>query len=466
MPRLGKHLGLWSALGSVALLVGCQTANVGGLPTSQPSLQRATGLKFPGYRVQDVVTTGGAVNYMVTGASAAAIAQAGGQVPSTLDGMGIAFATSSDPGFASKVKAAGASAVAAVHRRSMEQGIKGHRWFLEPDKPNYDGPGHQPYSGYQWGLKTTNVEGAWQRGAQGQGVKVAVLDTGADDHNENLRPNLDWDEAKSFIASESTATDLNGHGSHVAGLIAAAANDTGTIGVAPDATILPVKVLDDTGYGDDAGILAGMQYAADHHAKVINMSLEGFATGPDEIALYQLAIDYCNGKGAIVVTATGNDGMDPNQNGVFLLPQQCKGVIAVSGVGPLNQQNFDTFSNFSNFGNFVSLAAPAGNVGFDANFNPILYTKLDFVLSTWSTKAVQWSQGGLTFGPAKHMFLAGTSMAAPHVAGALALEYSLHPTWTPDQAKSHLLKSADHVAGPGWNAQYGSGRLNCGNAVL
>src|SRR6476469_4180357 len=161
---------------------------------------------------------------------------------------------------------------------------------------------NDPLLGRQWGLDQIKAAGAWSRGALGAGATIAVVDTGVDlnhpDLQSKLLPGVD-------MVSDETCTpgaqDLNGHGTHVAGIAAAATNNgIGVAGVAPSANILPVRVLDSTGRGSGPDIVNGLKWAADHGAQVINLSIgEGIDVGgitgvssPVDIASIGEGVDY------------------------------------------------------------------------------------------------------------------------------------------------------------------------------
>ncbi|MEY4655858.1 MAG: hypothetical protein RL073_85, partial [Actinomycetota bacterium] len=159
---------------------------------------------------------------------------------------------------------------------------------------------NDPLLAQQWGIFATGTDRVWAV-TTGKGVTVAVVDSGSGPHPdlaENLLPGRSF--FGSVEAQDGSDIDTSGHGSHVAGIIAAAANNgIGGSGVAPNAKILPIKVLDQAGQGDARDVAAGVRYAADNGAKIINLSLGGATESP---SLTQ-AIQYANDKGALVVAA-------------------------------------------------------------------------------------------------------------------------------------------------------------------
>lgn len=453
---------------AVSLAAGCQVASPGAIETSPqtsavPSVARyaiaATGEQ------RYVITFNGEeipANFEAT------VEAAGGTLIKALDGMGVALASSDKSTFASDLaKVRGIESVNVSTRQGLVQ--KAYAAGFDPgvEEPDPTGASGEPLSGYQWGLSSIKAPETWAKGYTGKGVRVAVLDTGVDDQNPDLAPNLDTQRSISFVPDEPTFVDFNGHGSHVAGIIAAAQNSYGVTGVAPKASIIAVKVMSAAGWGDDFGILQGIKYAADQGAQVINMSLTSFGEDRPTIKAYRHAVRYAKKQGAVIVAAVGNGSMSGKDIDPALLPAELDGVIGVSAVGPQNQQDFDGFALYSNYGkSLVDIAAPGGGIGFDpATFTPVIHTKRDLVLSTWSTQAISYTEQGFDFHAAPHMFMAGTSMATPHVAGAVALMLQAHPRLSPAEARRAILQSADDLGKPGRDKYYGAGRVNALNAV-
>lgn len=245
-----------------------------------------------------------------------------------------------------------------------------------------------------WGVLKVNAPAVWNKRdgkTQGQGVRVAVIDTGVDCSHPDL--NCDLSEGYNALDPEATPFDDNEHGTHVAGTIAGRWDGKGVVGVAPLARIIPVKALDKTGGGDVSGIINGIVWAAQHNVDVINMSLGD----PTPSRALQRAVAYALSKGVTIVAAAGNSGP---ADGTVSYPGAYDGVIAVSASGP-----DDSIAKFSSRGPQVSFIAP----GVD-------------VLST--------VPGG---GYKKH---SGTSMAAPHVAGLAALAISYGGAGSPSEVAS------------------------------
>ena len=274
-----------------------------------------------------------------------------------------------------------------------------------------------------------HAEKAWDV-TRGDGVKVAILDTGVNLNHPDLAGKIVGQ--KSFVSN--TVEDGNGHGTHVAGILAADTNNgIGIAGTCPDCHLLIGKVLNDLGSGTTSNATAGIIWAADNGAKVINLSLG--TTDEQTASLYEQAVSYAIRKGAVVVAAAGNDG-----NTQFNYPAAVPGVISVAGT-----DNNDKKASWSNFGSWVELAAPGKNI-----------------LSTGPTHAFELEPSGYdTTSP--YMYMSGTSMATPFVAGVAALVATTPFGTTPQAITNRLLATADKISGTGSFWRYG--RVNAALAV-
>jgi serine protease len=292
----------------------------------------------------------------------------------------------------------------------------------------------------QWNLKLINMEKAWDV-TKGKGVVVAVLDTGIawEDYDDFVRvPDLGdakfvkgWD----FVNDDDHANDDHGHGTHVAGTIAQSTNNKeGVAGVAFEATLMPVKVLDHFGSGNSADIADAIRWAADHGAKVINMSLGG--GGRSQVM--ENAVQYARKKGVVVVCAAGNGG-----RGIVEFPAAYPGSVAVGAVGPTGER-----APYSSWGKELDIAAPGGDKsrGEEAG---VLQNTID----------------PQDVGRAVYASYQGTSMATPHVAGVAALLFAAGAK-DPDMVEKALFMSAKPPAGAhGWTEQYGYGILDAKGAL-
>jgi subtilisin family serine protease len=282
-------------------------------------------------------------------------------------------------------------------------------------------------------LNTIRMREAWDLGHGSATVIVAVVDTGVTPvadlfgrvlpgHNFVLDDG-DTSPDDQVVGDEDDARDNSviGHGTLVAGIVAATTdNGLGIAGVAGEARVLPVKVLNAHGAGTDYQIAAGIVWAVDHGASIVNLSLRAFAPGT---ALCD-TVTYAISKGTLVIAAAGNDG-----EGVPMYPAACPGVVAVSAT----DTNGD-FASFSNYGPWVSIAAPGIQITSTRNDNRI---------------------GAES----------GTSLASPIVAGVAALVKAQHPDWTPAQITTRLEESASDRGPVGIDPYYGHGLLDAYRAL-
>ncbi|HMP42360.1 MAG TPA: S8 family serine peptidase, partial [Roseiflexaceae bacterium] len=276
----------------------------------------------------------------------------------------------------------------------------------------------------QWALPAIAAFDAWEI-TTGAAIPIAVLDTGVSpthlDLKEKLLPGYD------FFNRDDDPRDDDGHGTFTAGLAAAAGdNGIGIAGVCWGCTIIPVKVLDRRGRGDDATIAAGIRWAADQGARVISMSLGG----PEDTRVIREAVDYAVARGAVIVAASGNSRAEGN---LPSYPAAYPNVLAVAAVGPADQP-----ATFSTSGGFIDLAAPG----------------VAIFSTLWSR-----TQGDL-YGAAN-----GTSAASPQVAGAAGLVLTQRPDLSPDQLADVIRMGADDIGATGRDDETGFGRLNIRRAL-
>lgn len=284
---------------------------------------------------------------------------------------------------------------------------------------------NDPYYEKQWGSNQVKAPVAWDRPVDCSNMTVAVLDTGIDYRHPELagRVMVGWN----FADNNNDVLDRFGHGTHVAGIIGAAGNNgIGVAGVAWNVKLMAVKVLSDSGQGTTAAVVAGIRYAADYGAKIINMSLGSPDTTIDPALA--AAINYANSKGVMVIAAAGNN------HGEVGSPANDPGAIAVSSTSKFLFWEYKSW--FSNHGAKIELAAPGGSI--------------------WSTVPLDPNKTGAT-GYAK---LSGTSMAAPMVAGEAAMIWARHPSWGALQVHQALRTAVDHKGSEGRNSSYGFGRIN------
>ncbi|WP_457948825.1 S8 family serine peptidase [Pseudarthrobacter sp. alpha12b] len=274
---------------------------------------------------------------------------------------------------------------------------------------------------------------AWNT-TTGGGIKVAVLDSGVASDNPDIAPKV---VARANFSSSATkagdpvAEDYYGHGTHVAGNVAATVNNTiGVAGVCPGCTILAGKVLNDSGVGSSSSLASGIDWAVSSGAKVINMSL-----GVRASRTLETAVNNAWNKGVVLVAAAGNGG---NQTKIY--PGAYTQVIAVGAT-----DNNDAKASFSTYGaSWVDIAAPGVNVYSTFPNHP-------FVLATQNNRSQGYDVGN------------GSSMSSAIVAGAAALAWSSHPGATNTSIRADVETTADNVAGTGTYWAYG--RVNASSAV-
>jgi subtilisin family serine protease len=281
--------------------------------------------------------------------------------------------------------------------------------------------------GNNWGNDLVGAPEVWSRGYTGQGVVVAVVDTGVDYTHSDLDANIwvntreisgngidddgngyiddirGWD----FVGNDNDPRDGNSHGTHVAGTIAAENNGTGATGVAYNARIMPVRVLDNDGSGSYLGVANGIRYAANNGARVINLSLGGGYSSD----IYS-AIQYATGRGAIVVMAAGNDGsLQPGYPAYHATEYG----LAIGAVD--SSSNIASFSNRAGTDNAMRYVVAPG-------------------VSIYSTVP---NNGYATY--------SGTSMATPHAAGVIALMLSANSSLTTAQVRDIVTSRTTYLAG-------------------
>lgn len=320
---------------------------------------------------------------------------------------------------------------AGVHPLDAVEELRAQGYEAEPDLLRTT-LAKDPLLDLQWHLSLINTEEAWEE-STGSGVTVAVLDTGVA-VGGNDTPNVvsGWD----FVDDDGWAGDANGHGTHVAGTIAQATNNgVGGAGVAPDATILAVRVLDAQGRGWTSDIIAGVELAVDEGADIINLSLGSYTHSQNENRAMKLAKQ----AGVLLVGAAGNDGLYG-----LVYPARYNHVMAVGAVDARG-----LWVSYSNYHWKVEICAPGGDTTKDRDADGYV----DGVLQ--QTK-VDGEYG--------HFFFQGTSMATPHVAGVAALVMSMGVnSW---DTRTLLKSTATDTGKTGKDVLYGWGLVDAEAAVL
>jgi subtilisin family serine protease len=360
------------------------------------------------------------------------------------------------------------------------------------------------YFGAQWSLDAIDASEAWATGQRGAGVRVAVLDTGVDPTHPDLAANLNLALARSFVPGQTwdVSTDVVqdvDHGTHVAGIIAAADNGFGIIGVAPEAEIVPLQVLPrPSGHGPPDAVIAGIVYAADIGADVINLSVDyrynrhggindlGTEDPSDDVSYtardaallmkaFSRATNYAHARGCTIIASGGNDAIDEDDDREeFVLPRDAPHVLGVAATGPLGwaldfATNLDVPAFYTNYGrSVIDLSAPGGNLDFDLLDSGALCTVGSGAVS--ATLPCWFFDGVLSTAPVKGGFLyefrRGTSMATAHVSGVAALIIGRYGgAMHPGHVAARLRSSADDLGKRGKDDFYGRGRVNAYRAV-
>ncbi|MCC9135058.1 S8 family serine peptidase [Pontibacter silvestris] len=425
-----------------------------------------------------------------------------GELTSSMDKVGIATVTSTDPEFATKAgKIKGVSSVI----RDVEV-----QWYNPADEKVVEIEaiyGNPPYSGdndryfdLQWGHDAVNAPEAWNAGARGKGVRVAVLDSGFDLDHLDLAPNIDLAASANFVPDEVLEyrlSDVGSHGTHTAGTIAAADNGIGIIGVAPEAQLILVKVLRDSGSGSFSWMMQGILHAVEQGADVINMSLGAALPRngkylddngtPDDtsddfivndtkatqelINAISKVTTYATQQGVTIIASAGNDANNGNKDKSLVhIPAGAPNVISISATAPqgwaLNPltANLDYLASYSNYGTSdIDFAAPGGDYSYPGNeivtiggVTQYAYV-FDYVFSSGSNLDPTRSS---------YYWSVGTSMAAPHATGVAALIIGQNGgQMAPARVEAAMRASADDLGKSGRDPYYGHGRLNALKAV-
>jgi hypothetical protein len=305
----------------------------------------------------------------------------------------------------------------------------------EPNDPGY---------GDQWALPHIGAPCAWSVTTGRPEVSVAVIDSGVDLTHPDLVDRLRTDGAD-FVDGDEEPFDENGHGTNVAGIVAATLdNAEGIVGLAPNISILPVRVMNRKGFGSDRAIAAGVRFAADRGAQVINLSLGATLTigAETESELVMAAIRYAQERGALVVVAAGNDFVP--------LPNAIVGdnldVLVVAATDPDDRK-----ADFSNSGPWITVSAPGVQI------LSTMPTYEVFLTSDEIPRDERFRQG--------YDWMSGTSQATPYVSALAALLFSARPDWTAVDVAQAIETSAATIADINPGIELGRGRIDACRAL-
>jgi len=316
-----------------------------------------------------------------------------------------------------------------------------------------------------WCLKKIGMEEVWNMPdyPKGEDIVVAVVDTGIDYTHTDIADNVwinsgeipdngeDDDEngyvddirGWNFALNDNDPKDGHGHGTHVAGTIAAMGNNNrGIIGIVYEAKVMAIKGLDDEGYGEFSEMANCFSYATDNGADVINNSWTSLGRQLT-IQVIEDAVNYAHSQGCVVVFAAGNSW----DNALWYCPSNLSNVITVAAFDQNDEQCY-----FSNFGK-IDIAAPGG--GLERTYNVLSLLAEGSYYENYPQDIID----------AEYLLLGGTSMAAPHVSGVAALILSQNPNFSNEEVRQVLRVSADDVDSPGWDTHSGYGRINADNAL-
>jgi len=281
-------------------------------------------------------------------------------------------------------------------------------------------PNDTLYSEYQWNLPEISTDTGWNVSKGSADVVVAVLDTGVQSDHPDLKGRLV--KGTNIVDPSSPPEDDVGHGTHVAGIIAAEVNNNeGVAGMTWLTKVMPVKVLDSSGAGSTYSVAQGIIWATDHGANIINMSLGNYA----EAEFLHDALKYAHKHGVVIVAASGNDNTErPGY------PAAYSEVLAVSAT-----DSNEARAEYSNYGDYIDVAAPGSSIP-------------------------------STYPGSRYAALSGTSMASPHVAALASLVRAVNPDLSNEEVMELLRRTAKDLGAPGKDKNFGYGQIDVKTALL
>jgi lantibiotic leader peptide-processing serine protease len=399
------------------------------------------------------------------------VAAAGGTITMRLPEIGGIGVSSDNPTFASviaknsSVKSADVSAQASLIDPVVDSAADNGGNYSPTGSDTQAMP--DPLGYEQWDKKKMNASltGSYALQQGRKDVRVFVIDTGADQSHIDVAPNLDVADSRSFVPSEPTIQDFNGHGTWTISAVGAPINGVGISGVAPNVTLVEGKVLDGTGHGQFLYTDLALIYAGLQHFDVVSASLGGYipkcgATDkntstttvcdhPDYILLNR-ATQFARSNGVLPIAAAGNDGLDLSQGKLFgntlEAPGEVAGWVTVSATGYNDGKAF-----YSNYGTAIDVSAPGGSTrdynGVPGDPGPCPHNSLCRLIGAWSSTGSsapadpieQCTGPGGTPPCYLYGYVQGTSMATPNVAGVAALIISQDGDFTPsNKNKPHM----------------------------
>jgi subtilisin family serine protease len=423
-------------------------------------------------------------------AQRAAVEAAGGKIRFS-HASGMAWVSSDRADFAQAMQATGLFSIAVADQAVQQPAVRVAEQSLDESAVTFPiTDSFYPY--IQWAPQSVGAPAAWAAGYTGSGVRVAVIDGGVHGTHVDLVGAVDSAAARSFVVP--AALDLPvvaackiawncdtgtfWHGTHVAGIVSARANGIGTVGIAPEATIVPVKALH-SGSGSFGAIISAILYAAtDGRADIINMSLGAVfprsAPGAAELtSALNKAVNFAGSRGVLVISAAGNDALDIDHTGdLVVAPAQSGNGLAVSATGPLGfalgADNFARPSSYTNYGNsLVSLAGPGGDFALPGSAPCTLAVVPAGTIARpcWVFDMVLSTSRGSGASNANYSWAAGTSMAAPAAAAVAALVKQQNPKISVGALKNRLTNGAIDLGKQGNDPFYGKGFVNAPAAL-
>jgi subtilisin family serine protease len=416
----------------------------------------------------------------------ARIASAGGRILRTHDGVGMMIVSGLSAQAATALQhVAGVRYVMPdvrlrfIHGETLRRFVPPRGWHPSAHGVVARGnPQDAPGLSQQWNMTQVQADSAWSHSTQGSGEKVFILDTGIDTAHVDLKGRIDIPLCTSFAYADTDTLMLNplpfshdvvGHGSFVSSIITT--NSLGIAAVAPQAQVVMVRVLDDSGEGSSSALISGLLYAGDNGAKIINMSLGGYLdrTSGSYLAFadfYQRVVDYVVQRGAVLAAAAGNESVNTNTamstSGSYAdslnTPAGLHHVLSVGATGPVDQVNFDSIAVYSNYGDAgVGVFAPGGNTvdyGTQEGDSDLVIGVCSSATSLCPDSEDEYAIG------------AGTSFASPMAAGEAAVVQAQQGGAISGSAlELCILVSATEVTGKRPDPNYNYGRINVYSAI-